>query len=96
METVNIRIGPLEFDRADYDADGDVLYLHVGQPQPGEGEETPEGQVVLRFAPGTQRIVSLTVICARQVLDRDGRLIVTVPETVEATAEDLAPALQAA
>ena len=69
--------------------------MHVGQPEPGEGEETPEGHV-LRFAPGTQRIVGLTVINARQVLDRDGRLIVTVPETVEATAEDLAPALQAA
>ena len=44
----------------------------------------------------TQRIVGLTVINARRVLDRDGRLIVTVPETVEATAEDLAPALHAA
>ena len=43
MEAMNIRIGPLEFDHADYDADGDVLYLHVGQPQPGEGEETPRG-----------------------------------------------------
>jgi uncharacterized protein YuzE len=95
MEAVNIRIGRLAFDHADYDADGDVLYLHVGRPQPGEGEETPEGHVV-RFAPGTQRIVGLTVINARQVLNRDGRLIVTVPETVEATAEDLAPALQAA
>jgi uncharacterized protein YuzE len=95
MEAVNIHIGPLVFDHADYDADGDVLYLHVGQPQQGEGEETPEGHVV-RFAPGTQRIVGLTVINARQVLDRDGRLIVTVPETVEATAEDLAPALHAA
>jgi uncharacterized protein YuzE len=82
-------------DPADYDADGDVLYLHVGQPQPGEGEETPEGHVV-RFAPGTQQIVGLTIINPRQVLDRDGRLIVTVPETVEATAEDLAAALQAA
>ena len=95
MEAVNIRIGPLEFDHADYDAESDVLYLHVGRPQPGEGEETPEGHIV-RFAPGTQRIVGLTVINARQVLDRDGRLIVTVPETVEATAEDLAPALRAA
>ncbi len=95
MEAVNIRIGPLEFDHADHDADGDVLYLHIGLPQPGEGEETPEGHV-LRFAQGTQRIVGLTVINARQVLDRDGRLIVTVPETAEATAEDLAPALQAA
>jgi hypothetical protein len=95
METMNIRIGPLLFDHADYDADGDVLYLHVGLPQPAEGEETPEGHVV-RFAPGTQRIVGLTVINARRVLDRDGRLIVTVPERVEASADDLAPALHAA
>jgi len=95
MEAVNIHIGPLMFDHADYDADGDVLYLHVGQPQQGEGEETPEGHVV-RFAPGTQKIVGLTIINARQVLDRDGRLIVTVPETVEATAEELAAALRAA
>lgn len=58
MEAVNIRIGPLQFDSADYD----VLYLRVGTPGPG----------------------------------REGRLIMTVPETVEATGEDLAPALQAA
>jgi uncharacterized protein YuzE len=95
MDAVNIRIGPLTFDHADYDADGDVLYLHVGEPQPGEGEETPEGHVV-RFAPGTQKIVGLTIINARQVLTRDGCLIVTVPERVEASADDLAPALQAA
>jgi uncharacterized protein YuzE len=95
MEAVNIRIGPLVFDIADYDADGDVLYLHVGQPQPGEGEETPEGHV-LRFAPGSQRIIGLTIINARHLLNRDGRLIVTVPETVEASADELAPALQGA
>jgi uncharacterized protein YuzE len=95
MEAMNIRIGPLVFDQADYDQDGDVLYLHVGAPQAGEGEETPEGHVI-RFAPGSHRIVGLTVINARHVLNRDGRLIVTIPETVEASAEELAPALQAA
>lgn len=95
MEAVNIHIGPLVFDHADYDAEGDVLYLHVGDPQPAEGEETPEGHV-LRYAPGTQTIVGLTVINARRVLDRHGRLIVTVPETVEASAEQLASALEAA
>lgn len=95
MEAVTIRIGPLVFDHADYDADGDVLYLHVGAPQAGEGEETPEGHV-LRFASGTQRIVGLTIINAKHVIDRDGRLVVTVPETVEASADELAPALQAA
>ena len=95
MEAVTIRIGPLVFDHTDYDADGDVLYLHIGAPQAGEGEETPEGHVV-RFAPGTQRIVGLTIIGAKHVIDRDGRLVVTVPEIVEASADELAPALQAA
>lgn len=93
MDAVTIRIGPLVFDHADYDAEGDVLYLHIGAPESGEGEETPEGHVV-RFAPGTQRIVGLTVLNAKYVIDRDGRLVVTVPETVEASADELAPALQ--
>jgi uncharacterized protein YuzE len=95
MDAVTIHIGPLVFDHADYDPEGDVLYLHVGAPQAGEGEETPEGHV-LRFAPGTQRIVGLTIINAKHVIDRDGRLVVTVPEPVEASADELAPALQAA
>lgn len=95
MEAVNIKIGSLVFDHADYDAVSDVLYLHIGQPQPGEGEETPEGHV-LRFAPGTQRVVGLTVINAQHLLTRDGRLIVTIPETVEASASELASALHAA
>jgi len=33
------------------------------------------------------------VINARWILDRDGRLVVTVPETVEASADELALAL---
>src|SRR6187397_1832758 len=48
MEQVNIRIGWVVFDHADYDAKNDVLYLHVGEPQEAEGKETPEGHV-LRF-----------------------------------------------
>jgi len=94
MRPVNIRIGPIAFDHADYDAENDVLYLHIGEPQEGEGEETPEGHV-LRFAPGTQRIVGLTVLGAKRILDRDGELRVTIPESVKASADDLAPALAA-
>jgi uncharacterized protein YuzE len=94
MEQVNIRIGPVKFDHADYDAANDVLYLHVGEPQEGEGEETPEGHI-LRYAPGAQRIVGLTVFGAQRILDRDGELRVTIPESVKASADDLAPALAA-
>jgi hypothetical protein len=92
MEKVTIRIGPLSFDRADYDAEHDVLYLHLGEPEEGEGEETPEGHVI-RFAPGSKRIVGLTMMNPRFLLDRDGQLTVTIPETVKASADDLAPAL---
>lgn len=94
MEAVNIHIGSLVFDHPDYNSDGDVLYLHIGPPSPGEGEETPEGHVV-RYAPGTQRVVGLTIIGARAALERDRRLVVTVPETVETSAADLVPALTA-
>ena len=87
MERVNITIGTLTFDRANYDAENDVLYLHLGEPQPGEGEETPEGHV-LRYEPGTSQVIGLTVVGARETLERDGRLSITVPETIETTAED--------
>lgn len=94
MEQVKIKIGSVTFDHADYDADADVLYLHVGEPQKAEGEETPEGHV-LRYAPDTQDIVGLTILGARRILDREGNLTVTIPEPVEASADDLAPALAA-
>lgn len=94
MQQVKIKIGPVTFDHADYDADSDVLYLHVGEPQEAEGEETPEGHV-LRYRPGTQNIVGLSVLGARRLLDRDGTLTVTIPEPIEASANDLAPALAA-
>lgn len=42
MESMSVQIGPLIFDHADYDAEGDVLYLHVGEPVDAEAEETPE------------------------------------------------------
>jgi hypothetical protein len=94
MEQVKIKIGPVVFDHADYDVGSDVLYLHVGEPQEGEGEETPEGHV-LRYAPGTQTIVGLTVLGARRLLERDGSLTVTVPEPVTASAAELASVLAA-
>ena len=94
MKTVDLRIGAVSFDHAHYDAENDVLYLHVGEPQEAEGEDTPEGHV-LRFAAGTQRIVGLTVLGPQRILDRDGELRVTIPESVKVSADDLAPALAA-
>jgi len=39
MERVDVRIGSVAFDHADYDAENDVLYLHVGEPQEAEGDK---------------------------------------------------------
>lgn len=78
MRHVEINIGPVTFDHVDDDADNDVLYLHVGEPQPAEAEETSEGHV-LRYVPGSQRIVGLTVLGVRRLLDRHGELRVTIP-----------------
>lgn len=94
MENVSIRIGSTAFDHAEYDSEHDILYLHAGEPQEAEGEETPEGHVV-RFAPGTKSIVGLTLMSPRFLLKRDGQLSITLPATVAATAEALAPALAA-
>ena len=95
MERVNIKIGPVTFDHADYDAENDVLYLSIGEPQPAEGEQTPEGHCV-RYAPGTQQIVGLTMLWPQHLLDRDGgTLTVTISEPLKASAEDLAPGFAA-
>ncbi|MEJ7714729.1 MAG: hypothetical protein WKF40_03065 [Thermoleophilaceae bacterium] len=89
--------GPLAFDHADYDADGDVLYLprRSARPRQKAGRRLARG-TCCASSPGTRRIVGLTVINARWLLDRHGFVRVTVPETVAASADDLAPALPAA
>lgn len=94
MGRVNVKIGSIVFDHASYDAENDVLYLRVGEPEAGEGETTPEGHVI-RYAPGTSRVIGMTMLGPRRILEHEGRLTVTIPETVETTADDLADALAA-
>jgi uncharacterized protein YuzE len=94
MGRVNLKIGSVSFDHASYDAENDVLYLRIGNPKAGEGETTPEGHVI-RYAPGTDRIIGMTMLGPRRILERDGRLVVTMPEVVETTADELADALAA-
>jgi hypothetical protein len=95
MDRVSIEIGPISFAYADYDAEHDVLYLSVGEPEEGVGEDTPEGHVI-RYSPGTSRVVGLTLISPRRILERDGSIAVTVPETVEKSADELGPLVAAA
>ena len=44
---MSVTIGHINFDRVEFDADGDVLYLHVGDPSRAvDFDETPEGHAV--------------------------------------------------
>jgi hypothetical protein len=65
---VTITIGQLTFDHIDYDPLGDVLYLHIGEPQPGEEtDETPEGHAG-RFN-ASDAVVGVTILNPRWLLD---------------------------
>jgi uncharacterized protein YuzE len=87
---MTITIGTVSFDHVDYDADGDVLYLSVGEPRlPAESFGTPEGHNVRYDETGA--VIAITLVNAKWLLDRDGELTVTIPSHVPA--KDLALAL---
>lgn len=78
---MTIKIGHLSFDHASYDEQGDVLYLHIGEREAAaDSEQAPEGHV-LRFD-DAGKIIGLTIINATWLPERDGELIVTLPEQV--------------
>jgi uncharacterized protein YuzE len=94
MDAMTVKIGHLTFDHATYDEQGDVLYLHVGEPRAAaDGEETPEGHALRFDADG--RIIGLTIINARWLLERDGEIVVTLPEQVRVASATLEPLLAA-
>jgi uncharacterized protein YuzE len=95
VDAMTVKIGHLSFDHATYDEQGDVLYLHVGEPRAAaDSEETPEGHV-LRFA-ADGRVIGLTIINTKWLLDRDGGITVTLPEQVHVQAAALEALLAAA
>lgn len=85
---MTVKIAGIEFDHVDYDREVDVLYLHVGDPASAvDWEDTVEGDGV-RYGPDGS-LVGITILNARRRLDRDGKIVITLPEQrVEATQLD--------
>ena len=81
------RIGEWEFDHSKYDPDADVLYLSVGAPREGYGEETPEGHF-LRFDERGE-FYGVTIIDAQRLMKTEGLITLTLPkrEQVELSEE---------
>ena len=82
---MSVKVGGIEFDRVVYDRGGDVLYLHVGDPSTAvDWDETAEGHATRYGADGS--LVGLTIVNARRILQREGKIVLTLPEQrVEAT-----------
>jgi uncharacterized protein YuzE len=92
IDAMTITIGQFEFDNIFYDAEVDVLYLHVGDPSTAvDFDESPEGHA-LRFD-STGNLVGVTILNAQHRLDHDGELTITIPEVVHVTRDAVAPAL---
>jgi YD repeat-containing protein len=94
---MSVTIGGITFDRVRYDREGDVLYLHVGDPATAvDFDASPEGHALRYDAAG--RLVGVTLVNARWLLEHEGRITVTLPAPpapppLEADSAALAPAL---
>jgi uncharacterized protein YuzE len=92
---MTVTIDGLVFERANYDADGDVLYLTRGESNmAADAVLTPEGCGVRYGLDG--ELIGVTIINARWLLERDGHLTITVPHSVRVEAGELAGALDSA
>ncbi|MHB1538482.1 MAG: DUF2283 domain-containing protein [Solirubrobacteraceae bacterium] len=89
---MTVKIGAATFDNVFYDADVDVLYLHVGEPSTAvDFDESPEGHA-LRFDV-SGRLVGVTIVGAKALLDAEGEIKITVPEVVHVASDEVALAL---
>jgi len=92
MDAVNVKINGLVFDRANYDVEGDVLYLARGETtEASDAALTPEGHGIRYDSEG--HVIGVTIINARRLLERDAHVTITLPQEVQVAAGDLAGAL---
>lgn len=75
---MTVKIGGIEFENNVYDPEGDVLYLHVGDPADAVAAiGTEQGDGTFHAADGT--LVGLTILNAKLRLERDGKIELTIP-----------------
>ncbi len=89
---MRVKIDDMVFDRAKYDADGDVLYLGRGSSNAAaDTAQTPEGHGIRYGSDG--QVIGVTIVNAKWLLDRDGYLKITVPREVRVQPDELAAVL---
>lgn len=79
-----VRIGNHTFDDVLFDRERDVLYMHKGKPIPAsETIATPEGHAVMLDESG--EIIGITVVNAHWLAEHEGRIVVTIPDSVRSS-----------
>jgi uncharacterized protein YuzE len=92
---MTVHVGPYEFDQVSYDSDGDVLYLRRGERREAtETFSTPEGHAVRMDE--NREVIGITIVNAKWLVERDGKITVTVPGLIETDLNDLAAAFAGA
>ena len=92
---MSVIIAGNSFSHHHYDPRGDVLYLGVEgyEGPPASAFATSEGHNIEYNAGG--RVVGMTLVNVRWLLDRDGKLTITWPAG-QLSADELAPVLHTA
>ena len=92
---MSVSIDGIEFDNVTYDREGDVLYLWAGEPRhPAYDDASPEGHY-LQFGPDGS-LIAVTIVNARWLLERDGKIVITLPDHRRLETSDLGDVLAAA
>jgi len=92
---MSVTIAGIEFEGVRYDANADVLYLHIGDPGDAvEFDESPEGHHLRFDANG--RLVGVTIVRPRWLLESEGKVTISLPETVSLRRDSLNSVLAAA
>jgi uncharacterized protein YuzE len=94
---MTVQIANLTFGRVRYDADGDVLYLHRGDPSDAvDFDASPEGHALRLDRQGT--LVGVTILNVRWLLDHEGEITLTTPtaQRLHLAPEQLSDALAVA
>ena len=88
---MSVTIDGIEFDNVTYYREGDVLYLWAGEPRkPAYDDASPEGHYLQFGEDGA--LIAVTVVNARSILEREGKITITLPER-QVVARDLGDVL---
>jgi uncharacterized protein YuzE len=79
---MSVTIAGIEFENHEYDAHADVLYLDVKgyEGDPADAYATPEGHGI--EYDGSGRVIAMTLVNVKRLIERDGELRITWPEIV--------------